>query len=128
MALMECPECGRQVSDKAISCPGCGFPIREYIAEQENYGDDTDLSQVQMQHIENVMKLEAAEDILHNSINDHLSSVVISVILGAIGLLLLIVGVLFIDKLAMLSMVGLLLLIFALNIWLSRNDKPNDKS
>ncbi|MFP4080867.1 MAG: hypothetical protein ACLFMW_07815 [Ectothiorhodospira sp.] len=27
MALIECPECGRQVSDKAPTCPGCGVPI-----------------------------------------------------------------------------------------------------
>lgn len=27
MALIKCPECGRQVSDKASSCPQCGCPI-----------------------------------------------------------------------------------------------------
>ena len=27
MALIECSECGRQVSDRAVSCPGCGAPI-----------------------------------------------------------------------------------------------------
>jgi hypothetical protein len=27
MALIDCPECGRQVSDRAPSCPHCGFPI-----------------------------------------------------------------------------------------------------
>lgn len=27
MALIKCPECGRQVSDKAPTCPGCGSPI-----------------------------------------------------------------------------------------------------
>jgi len=27
MALIECGECKRQVSDKAASCPGCGAPI-----------------------------------------------------------------------------------------------------
>ena len=26
MALIECGECGRQVSDKALACPGCGAP------------------------------------------------------------------------------------------------------
>lgn len=29
MALMKCPECELQVSDKAISCPHCGYPIQE---------------------------------------------------------------------------------------------------
>ena len=27
MALIKCPECGRQVSNRAISCPNCGYPI-----------------------------------------------------------------------------------------------------
>lgn len=27
MALMSCPECGKEVSDKAIACPNCGYPI-----------------------------------------------------------------------------------------------------
>ncbi len=27
MALMNCPECVREVSDKAPVCPGCGYPI-----------------------------------------------------------------------------------------------------
>lgn len=27
MALINCPECNHQVSDKAISCPNCGYPI-----------------------------------------------------------------------------------------------------
>lgn len=27
MALIECPECQRQVSDKAAACPQCGLPI-----------------------------------------------------------------------------------------------------
>lgn len=27
MALIKCPECGRKVSDKAKTCPDCGYPI-----------------------------------------------------------------------------------------------------
>lgn len=29
MALIKCPECGKEISDKAISCPGCGAPSKE---------------------------------------------------------------------------------------------------
>lgn len=29
MALITCPECGREISDKAVSCPGCGCPVEE---------------------------------------------------------------------------------------------------
>ena len=28
MALINCPECNREVSDRAESCPHCGFPIK----------------------------------------------------------------------------------------------------
>lgn len=27
MALINCPECNREVSDSATSCPGCGHPL-----------------------------------------------------------------------------------------------------
>ena len=27
MALINCPECGKQISDKAPTCPDCGYPI-----------------------------------------------------------------------------------------------------
>lgn len=27
MAIIKCPECGKEVSDKAKSCPNCGCPI-----------------------------------------------------------------------------------------------------
>jgi hypothetical protein len=27
MALIKCAECGKEVSEKALACPGCGAPI-----------------------------------------------------------------------------------------------------
>lgn len=30
--LIECPECGRKVSDRAKSCPDCGFPVAEEVS------------------------------------------------------------------------------------------------
>lgn len=29
MALIKCPECGREVSSVASACPGCGFPLAD---------------------------------------------------------------------------------------------------
>jgi hypothetical protein len=29
MALIKCPECQREVSDRAVACPGCGHPLEE---------------------------------------------------------------------------------------------------
>ena len=28
MALIKCPECGKEISDKATACPNCGMPLR----------------------------------------------------------------------------------------------------
>lgn len=33
MALIKCPECGREVSSSAAACPGCGFKVAEYMAD-----------------------------------------------------------------------------------------------
>ena len=39
MALINCPECGREnVSETAIACPCCGFNIKEYVL---NTGNET---------------------------------------------------------------------------------------
>lgn len=36
MALIKCPECGREnVSSSAVACPDCGFGIREYSEQLE---------------------------------------------------------------------------------------------
>ncbi len=32
MAMIKCPECGKEVSDKADACPNCGNPISEKAA------------------------------------------------------------------------------------------------
>ena len=29
MALIKCPECGKEISDKATICPNCGYPVSE---------------------------------------------------------------------------------------------------
>ena len=47
MALIKCPECGKEISDKAKSCPKCGYPINYddqlYDDESEDdYEDDED--------------------------------------------------------------------------------------
>lgn len=34
MALIECPECGNQVSNRASACPHCGFPITKISSSQ----------------------------------------------------------------------------------------------
>lgn len=35
MPLIKCPECGKEVSDKSISCINCGYPILDYVCTKE---------------------------------------------------------------------------------------------
>lgn len=35
MALIECPECGSQISDKALACPKCGAPNKIFKKQRE---------------------------------------------------------------------------------------------
>lgn len=35
MALIKCPECGKDISDKAPACIHCGFPLRLIKSEVE---------------------------------------------------------------------------------------------
>jgi hypothetical protein len=43
MAMIQCPECDREVSEQAMMCPHCGYPLRaigvyEYRSEREVFG------------------------------------------------------------------------------------------
>ena len=31
MALIKCPECRKEVSDSAVSCPNCGYGIKTHF-------------------------------------------------------------------------------------------------
>lgn len=35
MALIKCPECGKEISDQATSCPNCGYPISNEKKEEQ---------------------------------------------------------------------------------------------
>jgi len=30
MSLIKCPECSKEISDKAVSCPNCGMPLDNF--------------------------------------------------------------------------------------------------
>lgn len=45
MALIKCPECGKQVSDKAQTCPNCGFSISQLFNDEIMIQIDRDPSQ-----------------------------------------------------------------------------------
>ncbi len=43
MALIQCPECQHNVSDKAMACPKCGFPVVEYLPSILNNKESFDI-------------------------------------------------------------------------------------
>ena len=55
MALIKCPECGREISDKAFSCPGCGYP---YIQEEKERLDKIRQEKLREKEIEEQQKKE----------------------------------------------------------------------
>ena len=46
MALINCPECGKQVSTAAQSCPSCGYPIAKQAAQEPPPKSDVLLAEV----------------------------------------------------------------------------------
>ncbi len=40
MAMIKCPECSTNVSDKATVCANCGYPIAEYVREKNNHAQE----------------------------------------------------------------------------------------
>lgn len=53
MALITCPECGKQVSDQATSCPNCGCPVRQSTV--------LDSDMVELGRVKTMKDMEAAE-------------------------------------------------------------------
>ena len=37
MAMTQCPECNGSISDKAVTCPHCGYPLKGKEAPEETY-------------------------------------------------------------------------------------------
>jgi len=60
MALINCPECNREVSNMAESCPGCGCPGSELLkAEADASAGDTVYEPVDVDASENIVSLAA---------------------------------------------------------------------
>jgi uncharacterized membrane protein YvbJ len=69
MALINCPDCQTEVSDKADKCPKCGYPL--------NVNLQTDKS-IKIEEVEFTKK-------------KHKKAMVIAAILGVVGLILLLI-------------------------------------
>ena len=52
MALIQCPECGHDVSDRAGACLYCGFPLQENLNAQKRQKERSDYEALCAQEIE----------------------------------------------------------------------------
>ena len=41
MALIKCPECGKEISDRASTCPNCGCPVKADVSNVDNSAKNT---------------------------------------------------------------------------------------
>ena len=72
MALITCPECGGKVSDKAASCPHCGYPMDQVktssVVRSDVFKyDDTTI--IGMESYPNVMVPEGVESVSKSALN-----------------------------------------------------------
>ena len=76
MALIKCPECGREnVSDSAKACPGCGFQINEHFHKQDDKNSINN---------ESVVNKNNSNTNSNNSNDDAKKVIIIVCILGAV--------------------------------------------
>lgn len=47
MSLIKCPECNKDMSDKAAACPSCGCPIDTVIAERQRIKEESEIKKQQ---------------------------------------------------------------------------------
>ncbi len=66
MALINCPECGKQISNKSIACPHCGLPSSYYIIsdsirseEKENLINQLENNSINMYEVSEEVPLQA---------------------------------------------------------------------
>lgn len=93
MALINCPECGKQISDKAISCIYCGYPLASELSksdptEKGGVSQSTD-GQTNEKHRVREEKLNEIKEKLSTSLKEGPLFLVL-VILGALLFIILI--------------------------------------
>lgn len=58
MALIQCPECGKDISDAATSCPHCGYPIAQKAADSMQQQPDPASREVIADAVKDVFNTE----------------------------------------------------------------------
>ena len=84
--LINCSECGKQVSDKAVSCPNCGCPIAKTDAAAETVC--TEASERQDKFFERIERIERErhERELNRSDKSRIAYVLLGLFLGVLGI------------------------------------------
>lgn len=64
MAIIKCPECGHQVSDKALTCPECGVEIKGKVTVCKNCNNSyfIDLKECPVCHYKNINETETIKN------------------------------------------------------------------
>ena len=69
MALIQCPECGREISDKAMACPHCGVPIRQLSQGYPQSGQPVQYQQPHLRYQEPVQYQEVQPPVYYQQTN-----------------------------------------------------------
>lgn len=89
MALIKCPDCGKEISSRAISCPNCGCPINS-VSNNTNISSKPSTAQVRILCKTTTMKVDG-RPAKHGSIVDipvsGSKNVLFSAVGGAVGIL-----------------------------------------
>lgn len=86
MALIKCPECGKEISDKASACPNCGYPIAIEIPLHGNIDDEEEiiLSDNMCQTLDD-KKIKKADKLMNES-NECSAGAFVLIIVGVVFL------------------------------------------
>lgn len=76
MALITCPECGKEISSLANSCPHCGYPIKDCLCTSDKYNvivdyplDKYTLARMYKYIVYDLLKLSMDSDLANNAIS-----------------------------------------------------------
>ena len=47
MPIINCPECGKQVSDRAVQCPNCGFGVNSFLLREKQIAKAQDEAHIE---------------------------------------------------------------------------------
>lgn len=77
--LINCSECGKQISDKALTCPNCGAPVGG-IKEKDDARNDQFLARIER------IERERYERDLQKSDKSRLAFILLGLVLGFLGI------------------------------------------